>query len=155
MRTRRAYVNFLMQKWGMGEQSRRIQTCVRKILNQFERWPPLLVLRDPRLEVMVRADAPMSVWAYFPIHHRRIVARRVQPKTGTRVLLIFKPAAFEGDLSLYDERTGLNRAKALNVISGITWGTSYSTCAPRRPRMIARMPTGNGSALRLVGNPQY
>ena len=39
MRTRKAYVSFLMQKWGMGEQSRRLQTCVRRVLNQLNDVP--------------------------------------------------------------------------------------------------------------------
>jgi hypothetical protein len=119
MRTHRAYVSFLMQKWGMGKQSRPVQTCVRRVLNQLNDGP-LLALRDPRLEVMVRPDERRPVWAYFPIHRKRTVVRRVQPRAGTRVLLLFGAAAFEEDLGLFHHETGLTLAKTLE------WGLAHT-----------------------------
>ncbi len=87
------YVGLRMQEWGMGEQSRRIQSSVRRVLNELT-GEALLFLKDPRLEVKVLSDADLqrvsgrrglsynamggnmvhpslmighSVWAYFPI----------------------------------------------------------------------------------------
>lgn len=90
------YVNFRMQEWRIGEQSQRMQTCVRKILNELvaEALPRL---KDPRLEVMV---TPVtigcgSVWAYYPVHRKRWIARQLSPKPQTRVLLVLSTAGFE------------------------------------------------------------
>jgi hypothetical protein len=83
------YVDLLMQQWRMGEQSPRIQTCVRKVLSEMEVSALLVLRREPRLEVIVRPDDALSVWAYFPIHCRRWIARQLHPKAQTRVLLVF------------------------------------------------------------------
>lgn len=88
------YVDFLMQQWRMGEQSRRIQTAVRRILNELGAEAHLN-LRDPKLEVAVLAESAHSVWAYFPIHRNRLIAQKVRPKPQTRVLLVFSTAGSE------------------------------------------------------------
>ena len=79
----------------MDDQPRRIQSCVRKILNELSA-EALLLLKDSRLEVMLRPEGDFSVWAYFPVHQRRLIAKALRPKPQTRVLL-FEPtkAAFE------------------------------------------------------------
>ena len=38
-----------------------------------------------------------SVWAYFPVHRRRYVARLFPPKPETRVLLVFSTASAENE----------------------------------------------------------
>jgi hypothetical protein len=83
-----------MQEWRMGEQSRRIQTCVRKVLNELVAEAHL-ILRGPRLEVMVAPESSHSVWAYFPMHRNRWIARQLSPKPETRVLLVLSTAGFE------------------------------------------------------------
>jgi hypothetical protein len=64
-KTEMNYVDCLMEEWRAGEQPRRLQSCVRTILNELTA-EALLVLKDPRLEVMILPDAPYSVWVYFP-----------------------------------------------------------------------------------------
>ena len=88
------YVDFRMHEWRMGEQSHRLQTCVRKALREL--CPEaLLFLKDPRFEVMVLPEADFSVWAYFPVHRGRLLAQKFKPKPRTRVLLVFSAADFE------------------------------------------------------------
>jgi hypothetical protein len=77
----------------MGKQSRRMQTCVRRVLTELTS-ETLLTLKDPKLQVMVLPEANFSVWAYFPIHRNRLIARRLRPKPQTRVLLVLSTAAF-------------------------------------------------------------
>src|SRR5260370_38092636 len=82
----------------MSKQHRRIQTCVRKILNELDA-EALQSLRDPRFEVIV---TPVtigfgSVWAYFPVHRKRWIARKLSPKPQTRVLLVLSTAGFEDE----------------------------------------------------------
>jgi hypothetical protein len=85
-----------MQEWRMGEQSRRIQTYVRGILNELVDEAHL-VLKDPRLEVMVVPESAFSVWAYFPFNRKRHIARQLPlpPNPQTRVLLVLSTAGFE------------------------------------------------------------
>jgi hypothetical protein len=83
----RAHVDSLMRAWDIGEQARWFQARVRGVLNQLS-GEALLLLRDPRLEVMVRAELAGGAFAFFPIYSRRRVARLLQPKAGTRVLLV-------------------------------------------------------------------
>ena len=87
------YVHSRMNEWRMGEQSRRMQTCLRRVLNELVD-EALLTLKDPKLEVMLLPEADFSVWAYFPIHGNRLIARRLRPKPQTRVLLVLSTAAF-------------------------------------------------------------
>jgi hypothetical protein len=87
------YVGFRMDEWRMGEQSPSIQSCVRKILHEL-RPEAHLRLKDPRLQVMVLPESEYSVWAYFPVHRGRWIARKVLPKPETRVLLVLSTAGF-------------------------------------------------------------
>jgi hypothetical protein len=87
----RTLVDFRMQEWRMGEQSPRIQDSVRKVLSELDA-EALMCLKDPRFEVMVLPGPDFSVWAYFPVHRRRCIARKVHPKARTRVLLVFSTA---------------------------------------------------------------
>jgi hypothetical protein len=43
---------------------------------------------------MALPDAAFGVWAYFPVHRNRLIARRLQPKPQTRVLLVLSAADF-------------------------------------------------------------
>jgi hypothetical protein len=86
-------VDVRMAEWQMGEQSRRIQQSVRRVLSELS-GESLLFLRDSRLEVMVLPETMHSTWAYFPIHRRRWISRKLQPKPQTRVLLVIGTAGF-------------------------------------------------------------
>jgi hypothetical protein len=86
------YVDFLMAEWGIGER-RRLQTIVRKILTELCA-EALLSLKDARLEVMILPDADFTVWAYFPIHRRRLIAKKLRLKPQTKVLLVLSPDGF-------------------------------------------------------------
>lgn len=88
------YVDFLMESWGMGEQPRRVQTCLRKVLSELC-GEGLLILRNPKLEVMVAPEAFFSVWAYFPIHRRRLISQRLHPQPRTKVLLAINAARLD------------------------------------------------------------
>lgn len=86
----------------MAEQSRRVQTSVRRVLNELS-TESLLCLKDPKLEVMARPEKGFSVWAYFPIHRNRLIARELRPKPQTRVLLVFSTANLERDKGKFFE----------------------------------------------------
>jgi len=49
-----------MQEWGMSEQSRRIQTSVRRVLSELD-CDALLRLKDQRLEVKVLSEADVHI----------------------------------------------------------------------------------------------
>jgi hypothetical protein len=93
-----------MHDWGMTEQSKRIQTWVRRILGELQVEALLALRREPRLEVMVRRDASFSVWAYFPMHRKRLIAQQHGPKAETRVLLLFGEKQFEKEAPKVSDR---------------------------------------------------
>ena len=88
-----AYVDFLMDKWQMRECSDRILGCLRRVLGELTS-EALLALRDPKLEVMVMPEPGFSVWAYFPVHRKRSIARKLTPKPATRVLIVLGEEQF-------------------------------------------------------------
>jgi hypothetical protein len=90
------YTDFRMQEWRMGEQSRRIQTCVRKVLNELHPCA-LLFLKDPRFEVMVVPDHERTVWAYFPVFPTLPLCHRLSD---------LRKAARFGDWLMARSRTG-------------------------------------------------
>ena len=63
------YVDFRMREWGMVEQSRRIQTSVRRVLSELSA-ESLLRLKDPRLQVLISPFTVYDTWAYFPMHSK-------------------------------------------------------------------------------------
>ena len=92
------YVDCRMQEWGMNDCSPRLQTCVRKVLGELSA-DGLLTLKDSKLEVTAQPEADHSVWAYFPIHRNRIGSRKLEPRPGTRVMLVLGEGHFERDIS--------------------------------------------------------
>ena len=82
------YIDSLMQDWGLHGDTGRISRCVRKVLSELCAGAHL-VLRDSRLEVRVVDEHHYTVWAYFPVHQRRWIAKDLRPKLSTRVLLVF------------------------------------------------------------------
>jgi len=94
MKQAETQVDLLMQEWRMGEASRIVQACVRQVLGELDGSAQLILRREPKLEVMVLPESVHSVWAYFPIHRRRIIARQCKPKSATRVLLVLSEKGF-------------------------------------------------------------
>jgi hypothetical protein len=96
-----SYVDFRMREWGMLDQSPRLQSSVRKVLNELSA-EGLLTLKDPKLEVMVLpGPAGPTVWA-CPVYSRE-APFKLRPKPETRVLLLLNAGrveeeTFEGDL---------------------------------------------------------
>ena len=65
-----SYVDFRMTEWGILDQSPRLQSSVRKVLNELSA-EGLLTLKDSKLEVMVLPgpEGP-TVWA-CPVYNRK------------------------------------------------------------------------------------
>jgi len=85
------YVDLLLHEWQMERQFPRIRRCVRKILNELSGESQLALWREPRLEVKVipgERGSARDVWAYFPISPRRLIARGLNLRPDTRVLLL-------------------------------------------------------------------
>jgi hypothetical protein len=92
-----SYVDLLMDEWSVTKQSPRIQASMRRVLNELDGECQVFLRREPRLEVMFRPNGPHSVWAFFPIHKRRWIAKEYKPKSETRILLLFGTENFEQD----------------------------------------------------------
>ena len=92
-----SYVDLLMQEWRIDERFPRIQSSVRKVLNELVGEALLSLRREPRLEVRVLPQDGFSVWAYFPIHRKRVIGRQLAVKPQTRVLLVFRAARWENE----------------------------------------------------------
>ena len=80
-------VTLRIQEWGMDKAPGRLRNSVRLVLSELHPTA-LLLLKDPKSEVKVIPNPDFSVWAYFPVHRRRLVAREYHPKPETRVLLV-------------------------------------------------------------------
>jgi hypothetical protein len=78
------YVDFRMAEWRMGEQPRRIQRSVRRVLTELHPTS-LLMLKDPRMEVMVLPAEECNAWAYFPIR-RPVLHHTSDPRKHALVL---------------------------------------------------------------------
>ena len=88
------YVGVRMREWGLDDKPLCLRTSVRRVLNELA-VEALLRLKDPRFEVIVRPEPDFSVWAYFPVHGRRLIARQLRPRRQTRVLLVFSLGGLE------------------------------------------------------------
>ena len=92
------YVDRLMQEWRVGEHSRRIQTCLRRVLCELCDEAVLALKNELRLEVQIRPDADHSVWAYFPMHSRLRSSNVRVPQPGTMDELATAMRAATNDL---------------------------------------------------------
>jgi hypothetical protein len=65
--------------------------CLGRVLSECHP-SSLLLFRDKRLQIeVVKVDDPIrdySVWAYFPVHRRRWIAKRVSLQPSSKVLLV-------------------------------------------------------------------
>ena len=101
-----SYVDILLTEWGVDGHAPRLAATVRDALSELAAEAYLL-LRDPRLQVVIRPAAAFSVWAYFPVGpHRSIVKELasvgVPMRPTTRVLLLIDarmPDKDEGNFS--------------------------------------------------------
>ena len=73
----------------------RVLWCLRRGLSELS-CSALLILRDKRLQIVVQKEKSFSVWAYFPVHRRRWIARQLHPHPQTRVLLVFSEETIGG-----------------------------------------------------------
>jgi len=89
------YIDRLMKEWGMCERSHRIQACVRRVLRELSGEALLALIKNPKLEVKVIPKPDFSIWAYFPIHRNRLIARRFAPTRTTRVLVVLSEPRIE------------------------------------------------------------
>ena len=102
-------VDFCMREWGMDEQSPRIQTCVRKVLNELEP-AALLYLKDPRFEVVVLPELGTSIWAHFAVRiasHGLIALNQKKVFRGERLITVL--AACRDMSAEYDNLTERER----------------------------------------------
>ena len=97
-------------KWlDVRTRSARVTNCLRRVFSELHP-EVLLALRDKRLQVEVVEryvrierddgtsflfDSHLSVWAYFPVHRRRLVARNIRLNPATRVLLVLSKPEIE------------------------------------------------------------
>jgi hypothetical protein len=86
------YIDFRVE-WGIGEQPRRLQACLRNTLGELSAQA-LLILKDQQLEMMVLPEAGFRAWAYFPVRRGGPIAKALRPKPQTRVLLLLSAADF-------------------------------------------------------------
>ena len=62
---------------GVQTSSKKVKACVRSVFQEMVA-ESLLFLRDPRLQIACLPNcAGTGVWAYFPVHRRRLIARHV------------------------------------------------------------------------------
>ncbi len=92
------YVNLLIEEWGLKSQSAKFQREVKRVLMELHPEIHLFLRNHPKLQVEISKGGPEGVWAYFPVHSRRWVARRFKLKPTTRVLLVLTS-------QMFDERT--------------------------------------------------
>jgi hypothetical protein len=77
-------------EWRGVRGSARVNACLLRVLSELT-LKAQLALRDKRLQVEVMKDPKerhYSVWAYFPAHRRRWIARQVRLKRATRILIV-------------------------------------------------------------------
>ncbi len=90
------YVDSLMTEWGPWR-SRSVRTCMSSVLAELSSEALLVLRRNPRLEVVRSLDkTDYSIWAYFPIHSRRHVARQYKPRQETQVLIVINESLLKG-----------------------------------------------------------
>jgi hypothetical protein len=84
--------------WHLWERSRRLQSCLHRVLRELCPSTLLTLRREPKLEVLVFSPDSLSVWAYFPMHPRLRTLQLRVPERGTKAELISVIRAFKDDL---------------------------------------------------------
>jgi hypothetical protein len=87
-------LNALMKEWNLNNQSAQMQREVKAILMELSPEAQLGLRNEPKLQVEIAAGGLDMVWAYFPAHRRRWIARRFTIKPATRVLLVLGSQMF-------------------------------------------------------------
>src|SRR5579862_2755834 len=94
------FVEHRMAEWKIPVEEGILYRSIRRVLSELD-WTGLVRLNDPTFEVMVlpetdtRIWSPCSVWAYFPVHRRRWIVKKLNPRPATRVLMVFGLQTFE------------------------------------------------------------
>jgi hypothetical protein len=84
----------ISREWCLANRSQRVQLCLAGVLRELNDLALFHLRTDPRCELMILPEAGHSVWAHFPIHRRRSVARLYGPRPETRVLLVLSERHF-------------------------------------------------------------
>jgi hypothetical protein len=94
--TKNVYADLLIREWQIPEQ---LHNLVHRVLCEMDAETLLTLRNEPRLEVMVRPDAPFAVWPYFPVTdqrkkwsgHSRFIIKKLglEVKPETQALLLF------------------------------------------------------------------
>jgi len=84
------YADILIDEWGIGKCSTRVQTRMRRVLGELSPGAHRTLRRNPKLQVVVVSETGFSVWAYFPAHRKRRIVRdlQIELKPTARVLLV-------------------------------------------------------------------
>lgn len=85
-------VDLLLSEWKLDIPGK-LQRCMRKVLGELSCEAQLRLKSEPRLQVAVKKDAPLSIWAYFPVHRARLIVSGQKPEA--RVLLLISRSMVE------------------------------------------------------------
>ena len=102
-------VELLLQEWQMDSQPAHIRGRVRTVLQELEAEGHLFLRRESRLEVRVIAEErgmALDVWAYFPIHSRRLIVQGLNLRPETRILLLITAPGWTAE-SIKENRKNL------------------------------------------------
>jgi hypothetical protein len=129
---------------GVQTHSKRVQRCLKKVLDEMIAEAQL-ILRDRRLqiEVIPRSSGPGEVWAYFPMHRRRLIAKDMSLKPTTRVLLLIcKPGVESRPLKKTEEELRHHLGHVLRYLHRPKWRNeckdadkAWSQCSLNRKTM--------------------
>jgi hypothetical protein len=104
------YVEYLMERWRVGEQSERFQASVRRVLGELS-GEALLSLRTTKLQVSILpCGLTCDVWAFFPAGGKRkkrhtwgVRMPRVRLESAAEVLLSFNAPNAPKDLRSFEK----------------------------------------------------
>jgi hypothetical protein len=90
------YADLLVMEWGIDKCSPKLKRAMYNVLTELVAEAQLFLRRNPKLQVaVVDSEKHFSVWAYFPVHRRRLIAKAVQLKPSARVLLVISKPRVE------------------------------------------------------------
>jgi hypothetical protein len=108
---------------GLETRSNRVRRCLKRVLDEMIPEAQLC-LRDRRLqiEVIPQSWGMGEVWAYFPVHRRRMIAKQVSLKPTTRVLLVIcKPGVEARPLKRTEEELRHHLGHVLRYLERPKW----------------------------------
>jgi hypothetical protein len=136
------YLDMLLDEWCVNN-SPRFKACIRDVLGELSSEAHHILLRAPPLQVTIQPKFGLGVWAYFPVHKRRIIVRQLADdgfslRAVSRVLLVISENLSEKDADNLRDHLGhvllyLRQPRANNdcPAAGREW---KANCAVRMPR---------------------